>query len=91
MKEKIEEIINLKGKFQYITCFVIIMTATLTTVYTLEISYLSKQPNFIDPLNPNIIMQKNNSPQILYLFISNLLSGSLAISPHHPNAEGNEY
>ena len=57
MKEKIEEIINLKGKFQYITCFVIIMTATLTTVYTLEISYLSKQPNFIEPLNPNITIK----------------------------------
>ena len=48
MKEKIEEIINLYGKFQYITCIVIIITGTLTTVYTLEISYLSKQQNFIN-------------------------------------------
>ena len=53
MKEKIEEIINLYGKFQYITCIVIIITGTLTTVYTLEISYLSKQPNFININNPN--------------------------------------
>ena len=53
MKEKIEEIINLYGKFQYLTCIIIITTGTLTTVYTLEISYLSKQPNFINIKNPN--------------------------------------
>ena len=53
MKEKIEEIINLYGKFQYIICIIIITTGTLTTVYTLEISYLSKQPNFINIKNPN--------------------------------------
>ena len=54
MKEKIEEIINIHGKFQYITGFIVIMTGTLTSFYTLEISYLLKQPNFINIINPNI-------------------------------------
>ena len=54
MKEKIEEIINMHGKFQYITGFIVIMTGTLTSFYTLEISYLLKQPNFINIINPNI-------------------------------------